>query len=490
MLCPVLLTSLPALAASAATPAEREPLLLLPLGDTVLSAPILIAGRYETTSDYVVDRDRQRFAAESADPLLRVGLRFDAKRAWVPFLVLAEYEHDLATGNSLRLPTLEGDGYPGQAGSTDALRKLYLRLSLGWYAHLGFGFNTSHWGLGLLANDGAHGFTPGSAAFHDPRGGDRVLRGFLASGPHTDLNLFAALAFDRVESDDALLEGDAARQLVGSLIVGRNLPTSAGVYLVRRWQDRAEGGQLAVNVIDATAETLLEIEDLGTLKLAAELAHIFGDTDFAATPDAPEHRVSQLGAVVRGTLDLGVAGAVLDLAYASGDGSFDDDVQRGFKADPNYALGLLMFRHYLAAQTARAPYSASDPELLGVPPRGLERVPTRGGLSNAWAIFPRGFWRPIAELEIYGGPLFAWSAAPVQDPLQTRLAGGVPHNAFDAAPGSYLGSEFDIGARYTRAFGPMELALGGEFGVLFPGEAFNGGRQKVTGGRVTAEVRL
>ena len=40
--------------------------------------------------------------------------------------------------------------------------------------------------------------------------------------------------------------------------------------------------------------------------------------------------------------------------------------QNAFRMDPNFEVGLLLFRHVLAAQTGRAPVTAGDPTLVGV----------------------------------------------------------------------------------------------------------------------------
>lgn len=474
-----------------ATPTEEDrSLASIELGEMVLEAPLLLSSRFESTSRYAIDADQTPFEADAVDTLVRVGARFDAKRALVPFLVLAEYEHDLFTGTNTALPGLQGDGFPTAEASTDELRKLHLRVSLGWYVHAGFGFNTSHWGLGLVANDGAHGFTPGSAAFIDPRGGDRVLRGFVATGPHTDLKLFASIAFDDVVDDDALLDGDDAQQLAAAVLIGRGLASSAGIYVVRRNQDSGAGGSIDVNVVDVTARTSGELEGLGTWSVEGELAHVFGETTVAGTPEFPAQDVSQLGIALRAGLDGGFLGGVLDLLYASGDQNLDDRGQHAFKVDPNYPLGLLLHRHLLAAGSARSVHNAADPELSGLPPRGLNRIPTRGSVSNTLALFPRIFWRPVSSLELYGGPLFAWSATPNIDPLHTRLAGGTPRNAFDRAPGNYLGTELDLGIRYRPEIYGTLLELGGEFGVLAPGSAFEGGPRRVLGGRAFVSYRL
>src|SRR6185369_17699023 len=110
--------------------------------------------------------------------------------------------------------------------------------------------------------------------------------------------------------------------------------------------------------------------------------------------------------------------------------------------------GLLLFRYVHAAQTGRGVFTASNPELSAVPPLGVARLASRGGITNALAIFPRFWARPIAGLEGYGGVLFAAAPEKNTDALDTRIAGGSPRNALDARPGAYWGTEIDLGLRY------------------------------------------
>jgi hypothetical protein len=188
-------------------------------------------------------------------------------------------------------------------------------------------------------------------------------------------------------------------------------------------------------------------------------------------------------------------GGVLDLVAASGDQNFDDGKQTAFKADPNFEMGLLMFRHVLSAQTARAPATASDPNLVGVPNEDLDRFPTRRSVSNTYAVFPRGWFRLAQGLEVYGGPLLAWGEVPVADPRNSRFNGGYPANLLGSqAGGRFLGVEADVGLRGTMVLEGAELMLGAEGGALFPGEGLQGpggvGFHTIYGGRLLARLRL
>ena len=135
-------------------------------------------------------------------------------------------------------------------------------------------------------------------------------------------------------------------------------------------------------------------------------------------------------------------------------------------------LGLVAHRYVLAAQTARAPITASNLDLVGVPSRDLDRIPTRGQITNTVAFFPKAFWQPGWGLELYGGPLFLLTAKALVDPFNTRVqGGGEPRNALNGEPQNYLGTELDGGIRYHRQWGGSELTIGIEGGILLPSDA-------------------
>ncbi len=459
--------------------------------------PIMLGARTEAVNSFAVDRDGNTFQSGAAiSPLLRIGVRLETTRPLVGKLMLMmEYEHDLPTGSWTSGDPVDGEGLPNGASFNHSLRKAYGRLSVGPYLHVGGGFMTSHWGLGLLANDGGHGWEPGSARFTDPRGGDIVLRGFLATGPLTKAGIVATVAFDKVWEDAILLDGDSAYQFIASALVGRNKPHQGGFFLVHRRQTATGGRTLNVTAIDLAGRTELKLTKGGSkLIIEAEAAVIFGETSFGASPDYPTSKVIQLGAALRTSLDFCRFGGVLDLVYASGDQNSYDDSSSGFRADPNFETGLLLFRYVQAAQTGRGYGTATDPQLVGAPPGGIERLPTRGGVSNAVVIFPRLWVRPVRGLEIYGGVLVALAPVKNIDPFNTKLAGGSSRNALDGTPGSYWGTEVDLGVRYRLGLRRTVLEIGLEGGVLFPGSALrdaSGDNPKPAyGGRLLLSYRL
>ncbi|MCC6620631.1 MAG: hypothetical protein IT385_05220 [Deltaproteobacteria bacterium] len=493
------------LGAVGAPPAAADPAPELRLaGPETAPRPIGLTARVRAhaslvaASDVPTDRDGTVYRL---DPTLDTQLRIRADyrlalgAAQTHILTLA-FEHDLASGVVAGGPApFDGVFAPYAADADDhLLRAAFARLSLGNVLTLQAGATTSHWGLGLLANDGAHGWTPGSARFTDPRGGDRVLRALVATGPHTDADILAFAAVDDVLGDDVLLPGDEAWQAVAGVLVGRaDGDAQVGVYGVYRTTEAADGDRTTIGVADLYGRLH---GTLGQLDLTAELeaALVFGTTELAPTADHPDHDVLQGGLALRLGLEACLGGAALDVLYASGDAAFDDDTQTGFRADRNFDLGLLLNDVVLAARTARTPIRAADPDLVGVPSEDLDRLPTRGAATNTLSINPRGWLRPVDGLELYAGLLVALSASDESDAFNARVSGGDPTNALGGAPGLLVATELDLGARFSALFFGTRLVLGLEGGVLFPGAGLTGpgglGDEPIWGGRASITYEL
>ncbi|HHH26982.1 MAG TPA: hypothetical protein ENK57_01350 [Polyangiaceae bacterium] len=418
----------------------------------------------------------------------------------------SELEADLPTGVVGPGQELEGEAYPGIGGADVELRKANGGIAFDRYFRLDVGWMTSHWGMGLLANDGAHGWEPGSARFIDPRSGDRPWRVRAMTGPHLGaLGLVAVFAFDilsedLLSDDDILLQGDHARQYIAAVRLGdlQNYGGFYGVYRQQRTPAAAFAGiaddrDTNVWVFDAHVHGEIRSGE-ASLEMESEAAFVIGDTELAPSVDFPVHEVRQLGVAARINAGVPWLGGVLDVLYASGDQNLDDDQQNAFRADPNFELGLLLFRQVLASQSARSQFTAGDPSLVGVPNENLERLPTRGSVTNTVAFFPRLRGRPFDGFEIYGGPLFALAPVPLTDPLNTRSNGGRPSSSLGGVSGNLLGVELDVGARYRVYLGGPELTLGVETGALRPGNALRDLQLErmdwVYGGRAMLDVRL
>jgi hypothetical protein len=472
-----------------------RPLLSYRFAGLELSAPLMLAGRAEAVKTFPVDRDGNGFQSGAAiSPLFRLAVRLDTvKPLGGKLLVFGEYEHDLPTGTWTSQAPLLGADLPNSTAITTQIRKGWGRFSVGPYLHVGGGFMTSHWGLGLVSNDGAHRWEPGSARFADPRGGNLVLRGFVGLGPLTSSHVAATVAVEKVRADPTLLEGDTAWQAIASVIVGHDRPNNVGYFLAHRHQVSPDGSTLDINIADVTGRLSFDLPK-AKVTLEAEGALVFGNTTLGATPEIPRSDVLQLGGVLRASVAWEKVGGVFDLVYASGDANGHDGRVLGFHANPNFDTGLLLFRYVQAAQTGRAWATATDPQLVGAAPNGAERLPSRGGMTNAVVLFPRIWARPAKGLEAYFGGLFALAPAKNMDAFNTDIAGGSPRNALGGKPGAYWGTELDLGVRYRLHLLGTQLDAGLEGGVLFPGSALadqtGNAPAPVFGGRAMLGYRL
>ncbi len=433
-----------------------------------------LASRAEQTSPLLLDADGTTLeTTPTLDGQLIVGGR--AQYRGPSLLVRADVEGGVTTGTLTgRADETIADGLPRTDDMTTTLRKANLVLSLGPALTLGGGWMTSRWGLGLLANDGTGRWRSGTAQFTDPRGGDVVLRGLVSTGPHASLQHLRATVFvDQVTEDASLLEGDEAWQAGGALTIGKVGPKKphAGLYVVKRFVTTASADTLDALVFDVMGSLPHDLGEGRKVTVAGEFAVVTGETTLGPSTDHPTHDLLQLGGALRASFDDGPRGAVLDVFYAAGDRNSSDGTLHAFRIDSNYPAGLMLYRQLLTAQTARSVVVASDLDLTGVPAEDLDRIPTRGSVSNTVAVFPRAWVRPMDALEIYGGPLLAWNEVEYADPLQSKLNGGVPTNPFGTEPGRYLGTELDLGLRLSAELGPATTSLGLEGGVLLPGSA-------------------
>ncbi len=509
-----------------------RPLLHLELGGIVLEAPLSVAGRLESVSSFPVSDDGTNYVhSPTLNTQFRIGLNIDTQRALKVMRAVWRYEHDIQTGviaggsDSRGIFVPDGFGFEGdirpticpsdlseedalQQGCTrrenafdSQLRHASLRLDLGYFVHVLGGFMTSHWGMGLVANDGAHGWKPGSALFVDPRSGDRTLRGAMLLGPFGDSRIAFLGGIDQIQDDDIFLEGDKAFQVFGAAVYGLqdpksfDLPKRIGFYFVSRRQIADDNAEINVNVFDLEAEWGFDIGGSNSLTLATELAFLQGSTTLGPTPTFQTQDVLQLGAGARATLNMRGWGIVFDFLYASGDDNFDDGRQTSFRVDRNYPLGLLAHRYVTAAQTAYSPITANNPDLLATPSEDLERLPTRGVITNTVSFFPRGYWQPTEHLEIYGGPLLLFTDESLADAFQTRINGGEPFNALGGvASGSFLGTELDLGVRYRRRIYTTLFTLGLEGALFLPGQALvqasGDTMDQVMGGRTFLEYHF
>ncbi len=354
------------------------------------------------------------------------------------------------------------------------------------------GQQPSHWGMGIVANDGDH-----PTLFGDYEGGAIVERILFATRPWGQDSPFnIAIAGDLVfrDSNASLSDDEYAYQGVLAAFYAdkhENMLGFYGVYRTQSRQSRALPGQdfdetLNVLALDSSGKFNTKIPGTrGHVFGEYEVAYLYGDTSFVRTTlqtrTNTREDVRALGAAVRagavttkgqGEDRYGDFVATLEWGWASGDADPNDGVSRRFKFDPNHNIGLLMFNEVLRWKTARAATSAQDPELTQRPSPGADLLPSEGGVFGATYLNPTVVYRPIKELDLKFGAVIAQTTADVVDPVRVGTS-GVFENYDGGDPRSHdLGIELDAGVEYRLALDyGMTLQLGAQGGVLFPGNA-------------------
>ncbi len=452
---------------------------------------------YQTASPFPVDANLNQVALAPLNTRVRVAPELHLNN----FALLAEA--DTATGAIVGIPSAELVGtrvtYPSIAALD--LRKLYLEYK--WATGVfRVGQQTSQWGLGLLANDGSK--DPGPGDFGQQGFGMLTYRALLGARPFFTLGgqwraietVFAADLIVRDNNAD-FIQGDRAFQGVVAVRYAKDEENNFGVYVVYRNQRNiyvVDGGK-ATDAFVANVAGKWEFfkENDRVLKLGLEAVAITGTTTQARNENAALLGVHQYGAAAKASYRLGHTTLLLDWGFASGDQNPSDDQVQNFRFDRDYKVGLVLFDQVMAYQTARSATRAADPLLTGHPPEGVDLLGTAGSVTGAWYLFPRVRYAMTDMVDLYAGPLFAFSTARLTDPFNTRITGGQSVNAFGVRAGWYLGTEVDAGLQIR--YKPIEellLTITGEGGIFMPGDAYKfpiGGVMSPIGfGRVRASL--
>lgn len=361
------------------------------------------------------------------------------------------------------------------------------------------GLQTSHWGLGLIANGGAaeqEGF------FNQSFGGDRVLRAMFATAPlrpfvqggFTD-DIYLALGADLVWRDENadLLAGDRAWQGMLAAFY-RTQKLAGGVYAVYRDQDDSDGAVLRVWVFDGFVDyTFAPLQDF-EFRVAGEVAVMRGESDRTWSQAAEPININGLGMAAElqaryTPLELGLE---LRAGYASGDADSDDDTLYRFRFDPNYHVGLVLFDYYLPAVSRQVVDNIFDPARSARPPRGIDGLLNDGAVENALYLSPQLVYGGAEGLGAALGMLWAKADQPLVDLYKTFENGGEPVGVRGRIPASdQLGVEFDAAARYRwRPVDELMLEVKAEYGIFLPGEAFADAQGNLAGAQSLGRARL
>jgi len=306
-----------------------------------------------------------------------------------------------------------------------------------------------------------------------------------------DDGFFVVAIYDHLVSDNLQLFSDDEHQVGGSVFYKakdlndtiKDLEVQG--YYVHRFSDEFSTN---VNIFGGRA-----LSRFGPVYVGLEAAANIGSTRevstaYQAITNDPivDQRVIQVGAraVVRYDYPVVRAGeprepgisAYLELDYASGDG---DPLARTdlsqFTWAPDMNVGLLMFKHVLAFQTARGAAAATETlGRLGAKSFPVDAIDTRGAFANAAAVFPQLDFRPHENVLFRAGVLVAWAPDPVVDPVQSLLnrdGASIEDDLVNFAggkPGQFYGAEIDLRGQW-RFLEHFVADLEGA--VLFPGDA-------------------
>lgn len=336
----------------------------------------------------------------------------------------------------------------------------------------------SSWGLGLLAQDGAHD----PFQFGIKRDGSVVDRISLATmpaawfaDPATAFPLFAIIAVDRVVVDDLadLAANEDANNLVAALLY-KSKTSALGMYGVLRSQQDDRGLTIDATVLDLFAAHGTRM-GRWQVQAATEWLMITGETTYFRTPTNPEElKLLQYGGAVHIEAARPGFASRLQAGLASGDDRPFDDTVRNLKFASDYRIGMVMFGAGIRRMTAVGATNISDPRFTGNPPLGFERLATNGALSQAIYLNPVVRFEPLADLQLVGGLLWARAPLPLVDPYQTGLAGGAPRNQRGGKAATDLGLEVDAGLRWKKPLGAgLALHVRFDAGLWQPGDAFD-----------------
>jgi hypothetical protein len=291
--------------------------------------------------------------------------------------------------------------------------------------------------------------------------------------------LIVGVAYDRIVTDSPQSFGDDVHQIGGAIRylapkLGPIRDLFANVYLSHRWQDGLS------DVSGAGARLYARV---GDLRFGFDAAMNFGTTRevslaYQKITNDPvvDQQVLQGGARVTVRYDRPKWGVYLEGDYASGS---DDPTSRAtlsqFTWSPDTNVGLLLFKQVLAFQTGRA--AAAGVELLrrlGATTFPAQALDTQGAVTNALVLFPQADFHPTPNLLIRPGVMFAWTAVPLINPIQS-LQNHTSVNIKDdevnyvgGKPGHFYGVEGDLRLEYRFM---DHFVMDVEGAVLLPGDA-------------------
>ena len=336
-----------------------------------------------------------------------------------------------------------GDDYRGNAVVRRAWGEVWTP-----YVDFRFGRMGSHWGMGIMANDG----NGDNAEFGDTVDRLQVL---ARIGP-----VQLSLAFD------THLEGwiNEKDDVFGLTLAGGFLSEvhSAGLYVHWRRMPSTNWNAMFADLWGRTR--------LGPLRFELEAAFQYGKGDLALGDIVLEDQeVLAGGGALRAGIEVLPIGGEVEVGLATGDKDTTDDTWRTFTFDRDHDIALLMFEETMP--TFRPSSAIADTPVYG---EDISQAVTGNALANAFYIKPGVYFDPLDNLRLR---LDFVAARTLVDPLQDELA----------AEDMHLAMELDFGARWLLY---ENFELGARVGVMFPGPRFEPTTDPVFGTEFRAMIRF
>lgn len=352
---------------------------------------------------------------------------------------------------------------------------------------LAFGRMPSHWGLGLLENDG-NGFRNewGDAHYGDTR--DRIE--FVTKPGGKDRPYYLAIGYDKtVEGEIPQMPGQPIDDVDQWFIVPFYCAPDC---LAKPPQVNTFGGAFVAYRVQPASDTKVIVSDgyfmqkIDQFKIQADVLYLGGATkalgDFDGDGVVDNITVNVINGVLRGTYTMEPFQGILEVGYAGGDkdASYRDRRITAYTWDPDYNVGLLMFEELQARQSAG--FARMLNQTGELTDDLIPLVTTKGGVKNATYVLvtPKFFLGEEENPLLVTKLSFLWAQLnePDLNPLPAKTTYLNGEGSRD------LGFELDWGIEFGTNF-----KLGVQLGYLWAGKAFqdtNGDTQNM----FTSQLRL
>ena len=358
------------------------------------------------------------------------------------------------------------------------------------FGRLDIGRMPSHWGLGILENDG-RGFRNeyGDAHFGDTR--DRILFRMRPFGE--DSPFLLAIGYDKVWEAKDRFDPETPGDDIDHWL------------LIPYWRDEErgiKGGIYMSAVVGPKSDTQIavldpyvEISAIDNLTLEAEASFIYGETKAfneirnLVVSSEKDVDIGAINAVCRGKYRWDPLEFILEVGYASGDkNGLRDRRIESIPMDKDYNVGLLMFERVGALYSKRVYEERTLTWGKGYEEILKDMVPTYGAVSNALYVYAAPL--RFAPVESFTSTLSVLYGRAIYSPYRDWLRGEDTTNIRGGKLGKNYGWELDWVTRcqFNDSFG-----FGLQLGWFWPGDALqdaNGNARAVFGLEVHLTARF